>query len=131
MSIGISIENEIATIVLSNPKALNALSFDDFVGLADAFDRMSEDDTVHAIILTGTGRAFSAGAALDNLVDETGRSISPKALDNAFHGAVNRVARHGECGQTGGDRRQRYGRGGGLWHRADRGRGNRLARGVL
>jgi 2-(1,2-epoxy-1,2-dihydrophenyl)acetyl-CoA isomerase len=93
MSIDISVDGEIATITLNNPAAMNALGFDDFVALADAFDRLSEDPAVQAIILTGTGKAFCAGAALGSLVDTSGQAITPKELDRAFHAAVNRVSR--------------------------------------
>lgn len=53
--------NGVATITLNRPEALNALTRDMLVTLANTFRRLSEDVTVKVIILTGAGRAFSAG----------------------------------------------------------------------
>lgn len=53
--------NGIATITLNRPKALNALTREMLVTLALTFTRLDEDPDVKVIILTGAGRAFSAG----------------------------------------------------------------------
>lgn len=53
--------NGIATITLNRPQALNALSRDMLVTLAFTFTSLDEDPDVRVIILTGAGRAFSAG----------------------------------------------------------------------
>lgn len=53
--------NGVATITLNRPEALNALTRDMLVTLAITFRRLSEDVNVKVIILTGAGRAFSAG----------------------------------------------------------------------
>lgn len=54
----------VATITLNRPEKLNALTrpmIADIVGLLDRFDA---DDAVRAVIFTGAGRAFCAGADL-------------------------------------------------------------------
>lgn len=53
--------NGIATITINRPQALNALTRDMLVTLAYSFTRLDEDPDVKVIILTGAGRAFSAG----------------------------------------------------------------------
>jgi len=53
--------NGIATITLNRPQALNALTRDMLVNLAFTFTHLDEDPDVKVIILTGAGRAFSAG----------------------------------------------------------------------
>jgi len=58
----IRIEEPIAWIILNRPKKLNALSPKLLKELASALDELEEDDRVRAVILTGKGRAFSAGA---------------------------------------------------------------------
>ncbi len=53
----------IATIALNRPKQLTALSKSGVSELDDAFQTANNDDTVRAIILTGSGeKAFAAGA---------------------------------------------------------------------
>lgn len=61
----------VATITLDRPEALNALTSDMLVAVADALDRFADDDTVQAIVLTGAGRAFSAGVDLKALGQRT------------------------------------------------------------
>ena len=57
----------VATFTLNRPDAMNALSRDLRVALAAAFAAASSDDSIGAIILTGSGRAFSAGLDLKEL----------------------------------------------------------------
>lgn len=54
--------SEVACIELSRPEALNAWTPDLGRELLAAVRRASEDDTVRAVLITGAGRAFSAGA---------------------------------------------------------------------
>jgi enoyl-CoA hydratase/carnithine racemase len=54
----------VATITLSRPDKLNALNLDMYHGLIEAFDETDRDDAVRAVVVTGAGRAFCAGADL-------------------------------------------------------------------
>ena len=54
----------ILTLTLNRPEKLNAFSRAMLAELLDAFDRADADDDVRAIIVTGAGRAFCAGADL-------------------------------------------------------------------
>lgn len=58
---------EIATVTLNRPRALNALSAELRDGLAAAFEEISTDENTRVVILTGAGRAFSAGIDLKEL----------------------------------------------------------------
>ncbi|KAL7284440.1 hypothetical protein ACG7TL_001731 [Trametes sanguinea] len=49
----------VALITLNRPKALNALSTPLFTELNDAVKRFDEDDSVRALVLTGSDRAFA------------------------------------------------------------------------
>jgi enoyl-CoA hydratase len=62
-----TIADGVATIVLDRPEALNALTADMLTALAATLDRMAADDAVEVIVLTGAGRAFSAGVDLKAL----------------------------------------------------------------
>ncbi|MGI9325327.1 MAG: enoyl-CoA hydratase/isomerase family protein [Pseudomonadales bacterium] len=60
-------ENGIRIIRLDRPKALNAFSQQLMDELAEAFIDARELDTVRVVVLTGNGRAFSAGADLTEM----------------------------------------------------------------
>lgn len=58
------VEDGILTLTLNRPESLNAFNRDMLTEMLDAFDRADADDDVSAIIVTGAGRAFCAGADL-------------------------------------------------------------------
>lgn len=59
-----SVEDGIATVTLNRPEKLNALTGELVTELVRVFDRTDRDDGVKAVIVTGSGRAFCAGADL-------------------------------------------------------------------
>jgi len=54
----------VATLTLNRPDRLNAVNSTVIRELVEAFDRADGDDDVRAVIVTGAGRAFCAGADL-------------------------------------------------------------------
>jgi enoyl-CoA hydratase/carnithine racemase len=58
------VADEIATITLNRPDQLNAFTGRMMLEMIDAFDRTDADDDVRAVIVTGAGRGFCAGADL-------------------------------------------------------------------
>ncbi|WP_213958219.1 MULTISPECIES: enoyl-CoA hydratase/isomerase family protein [unclassified Variovorax] len=56
-----TLQDGVATLTLDRPQALNALSPELIIDLAAALRASAEDEATRAIVLTGTGRAFSAG----------------------------------------------------------------------
>jgi 2-(1,2-epoxy-1,2-dihydrophenyl)acetyl-CoA isomerase len=59
-----SVEDGVAVLVMNRPERLNSLNSDLALGLNEAFGRITEDSSVRAVVLTGAGRAFSAGGDL-------------------------------------------------------------------
>jgi enoyl-CoA hydratase/carnithine racemase len=59
-----SVAGGVATITLNRPDRLNALNRAMYHGLSEAFDQTDGDDGVRAVVVTGAGRAFCAGADL-------------------------------------------------------------------
>ncbi|NML75400.1 enoyl-CoA hydratase/isomerase family protein [Rhizobium sp. S-51] len=59
--IRLAVEASIATITLSRADKLNALDLDMLAELSIVLDRVEADSAVRVVILTGEGKAFSAG----------------------------------------------------------------------
>jgi hypothetical protein len=60
------VSDHVATITLSRPDKLNAFTGTMMRELIDAFDQTDADDDVRAVIVTGSGRGFCAGADLSS-----------------------------------------------------------------
>ncbi|ETD31342.1 enoyl-CoA hydratase [Williamsia sp. D3] len=54
----------VAVVWLNRPDRLNAFTFDMRTRIIEVFDECDADDSIRAIVLTGKGRAFCAGADL-------------------------------------------------------------------
>jgi enoyl-CoA hydratase/carnithine racemase len=63
------VDERILTITLNRPERMNACTARMYDELIEAFDRADADDDVKAIIVTGAGRAFCAGADLERGAD--------------------------------------------------------------
>lgn len=64
MTLLISDEARVRTLTLDRPEALNAFNEELYDALADALLAAREDPAVAVVLLTGSGRAFSAGTDL-------------------------------------------------------------------
>lgn len=62
MNIRVEIEGGIATLTLNRPEYMNAWNLALANDLNHALDFLDKDDSVRAIVVTGAGRAFCAGA---------------------------------------------------------------------
>ncbi|MGB9182921.1 MAG: crotonase/enoyl-CoA hydratase family protein [Solirubrobacteraceae bacterium] len=58
------VDDQVLTITLNRPDRLNAWTATMGQELRDAFDRADADDEVRAVVITGAGRGFCAGADL-------------------------------------------------------------------
>jgi len=59
----------IGILTLNRPERLNALNQEMITEIFDLFDRIEKDDAIRALIVTGAGRAFSAGFDLKAAFD--------------------------------------------------------------
>jgi enoyl-CoA hydratase/carnithine racemase len=59
-----AVTDQVATITLNRPERLNAFTLTMRAELIEAFDLADADDEVRAVVVTGAGRAFCAGADL-------------------------------------------------------------------
>lgn len=77
-----SVDSHVATITLNRPERLNALTNELLDGLAQAWRVAGDRDDVRAVVITGAGRAFCAGADIDEYLSSppsVGRLLSPSA----------------------------------------------------
>ena len=75
------VRDRIAFITINRPKALNAMLMNTKEELESAIDAAAADDNVMGVIITGSGRAFTAGTDISGIPsDEAGvRNMSKKA----------------------------------------------------
>ncbi len=78
-------QGRVRTAALNRPEALNAFNKRQFDEVAEAFLGAEQDDDCRVLVLTGTGRAFSAGADLGPTTD-----YQPvHGLDGMLHAIVD------------------------------------------
>lgn len=83
------LEDGICTITLDRPEHMNAFTVRMCLELLDALDRVDSDPGVRAVIVTGSGRAFCAGADLAGGAD----AFDPSGSANTDAAAELRSAR--------------------------------------
>lgn len=102
-------EENIAILYLNRPEAMNALNAELLKEMIVALDEVAEDDTIRALIITGVGKAFAAGADIkymQSLNAVEGRSLAQlgqaafmaiEILEKPVIAAVNGFALGGGC----------------------------------
>lgn len=61
-------ETGVATLTLDRPDRLNALTFEVYAELRDAFLALDTEPGVRAVVLTGSGRAFCSGGDVEEII---------------------------------------------------------------
>jgi enoyl-CoA hydratase/carnithine racemase len=84
----LSIRGPRATIRLNRPRHLNRLEPNDLTALLAHFDQIEADPAIRVMVLTGTGRAFSAGFDLGSLGESDVASQEPPP---SFEAVANRL----------------------------------------
>jgi 2-(1,2-epoxy-1,2-dihydrophenyl)acetyl-CoA isomerase len=80
----------VATITLNRPDGMNSLTVEMKAALLAALERAAGDDTVRAVLLTGSGRAFCAGQDLREHADNL---AAGRGLDNTVRDHYNPIVR--------------------------------------
>jgi len=68
----------VATITLSRPERLNALTFEIYGALKRGFEALPKDKTVRVVILTGAGRGFCSGGDVDGIIGDLVKMDKPR-----------------------------------------------------
>lgn len=90
MNIKTEIKGAVGIATLNRPEALNALNTALLNELADALEAWDRDDKVRCIIVTGSDRAFAAGADIKEMQPKT---YSQMYRENLFGDQFDRIAR--------------------------------------
>ncbi|MCB2306291.1 short-chain-enoyl-CoA hydratase [Clostridium estertheticum] len=105
----LQMEDKVAVLTISRPKALNALNSETLKELDLAIDEIANDDKIYAVIITGAGKAFVAGADITEMKDldvmggrrfgNLGNKVFRKleTLEKPVIAAVNGFALGGGC----------------------------------
>ena len=86
----IDTQDHITLIKLNRPDALNALNSALIAELADAIDEANRDDKVRCIVLTGSEKAFAAGADIKEMSE---KSFVDVYMENLFADEFDRLCR--------------------------------------
>jgi enoyl-CoA hydratase len=87
----LSVDGARATIRLNRPRHLNRLQPEDLEALQNLFDRIEADSAIRVLVLTGTGRAFSAGYDLGAISERAAGDAEQQTAGSAFEVVVNRL----------------------------------------
>jgi enoyl-CoA hydratase len=86
--VALHIEQGVATVLLSRPEVLNAITRTMLEELIVALDVIAEDASVQVVVLTGAGKAFSAGVDLKAL---GGRTLDGGAVGDYLDAPARQV----------------------------------------
>ncbi|MFD7292440.1 enoyl-CoA hydratase-related protein [Streptomyces sp. NPDC059897] len=90
-----AVADRIATITLHRPERLNAFTHTMAAELIAAFDLTDADDEVRAVVITGSGRGFCAGADLAGGAATFDHDAAGRAGGRADFGTIDGVPRDG------------------------------------
>jgi enoyl-CoA hydratase/carnithine racemase len=86
------LEGGVATIRLNRPRHLNRIQAEDLELLLGLLDRIEADPAIRAVVVTGTGRVFSAGYNLGDIAaGRGGRGQAGVEDKSPFEQLVNRL----------------------------------------
>lgn len=88
-------DENVATLTLNRPDARNAFTDEMVEGIESILDELSRDDTVHVLVVTGAGDAFSAGGDLKAMKEGAGMFAGGAAeLRNGYRHGLQRNTRN-------------------------------------
>jgi enoyl-CoA hydratase/carnithine racemase len=92
----LDISDGVATVRLSRPDKLNALTFDAYADLRDLLGELPHRGDVRVLVVTGSGRGFCSGGDVDEIIGELQNMGAAQLLEfTRMTGAVTKALR--EC----------------------------------
>jgi len=84
------IKNSVAVIMLNRPEKFNAFNREMALALQQALDDCAADKNIRAVLLTATGKAFSAGQDIAELKDAD-ITIIEKAVSECYNPIITKI----------------------------------------
>jgi enoyl-CoA hydratase/carnithine racemase len=84
----------VARLTLSNPEKRNPLDHEVLDALAATLPELAEGIETRCVVITGTGRAFSAGYDIGVIPDQTFERDAEALVAHPFHAAMEAVSAH-------------------------------------
>ncbi len=84
----------VARLTLSNPEKRNPLDHDVLDSLASTLPELAEGIETRCVVITGTGRAFSAGYDIGAIGDQSFEQDAEALVAHPFHAAMEAVSAH-------------------------------------
>ena len=89
-----ALADRVATVTLSRPERLNALTFDVYADLRDLISELPQRGDARVLVLTGEGRGFCSGGDVEEIIGELQRMPTADVLAfTRMSGAVVRTMR--------------------------------------
>jgi enoyl-CoA hydratase/carnithine racemase len=89
-----AVSDGVATVTLSRPDRLNALTFDVYADLRDLLGELPHRGDAKVLVLTGQGRGFCSGGDVEEIIGELQRMPAAELLDfTRMSGAVVKAMR--------------------------------------
>ncbi|WP_116086852.1 2-(1,2-epoxy-1,2-dihydrophenyl)acetyl-CoA isomerase PaaG [Tropicimonas sp. IMCC34011] len=80
-----AVEDGVLRLTLNRPDKLNSFNEDMHRALYAGFERARDDDAIHAVLLTGSGRGFSAGQDLGDRDPRKGRADLGHTIETFYN----------------------------------------------
>jgi enoyl-CoA hydratase/carnithine racemase len=84
----------VARLTISNPERRNALDHDILNALAEVLPSLDRGIEIRCVVVTGTGKVFSAGYDIADIPEETFASEAEALVAHPFHAAMEAVSAH-------------------------------------
>lgn len=84
----------VARLTLTNPEKRNPLDHDVLDALAAVLPELDEGIATRCVVITGEGRAFSAGYDIGSIPDESFQQDAEALVAHPFHAAMEAVSAH-------------------------------------
>ncbi len=86
-------DGHVAIVYLNRPEKMNALDIDMFNALIERGESLNQDESVRAVVLTGSGKAFCAGLDLSMFSFDGQSEMLSVPLEDRTHGIANKWQR--------------------------------------
>jgi 2-(1,2-epoxy-1,2-dihydrophenyl)acetyl-CoA isomerase len=80
--VNVKIAGRVATLEMNRPEALNAMDSDMIRGLVCKLKEISESDEIDIVVITGKGRAFSAGGDIKTMISSMNENEFYPVMDS-------------------------------------------------